>query len=360
MSTDTTTVVRAANGVRLWRYDGDDPNVLHLRQSLFDPNQPNQIVPPRYPIFRDWYKKHQSGDWRAEEIDLSSDKKDWQTLTKDEKHFISMVLGFFATSDTIVACNLVQRFCQDVEDEWCRMYYREQARFEDIHTETYQNLIVNLIKNPAKQRRLFDLVQTDDSIKAKRAWARRWIDDTDATFEQRLLGFACVEGIFFSSSFCAIFWLAKRGMMPGLKMSNELISRDEGIHRDFGCVLQKMLGAPLPQSLVHDMVAQAVKLECAFVEKSLPVKLVGINAEKMGQYVRVVADNMLQKCGYARLYKVRNPFDWMDMINMESKTNMFEGRPTKYRHKNANAWRDKSIGELLDVSSLQQDHSKKD
>lgn len=333
---------------KLYPYSGTDAKVIELRKNLFTKsNERFNVVPPKYPFFRKWYKLHQSGDWRAEEIDLDDDVKHWEKLNDDEKHFITTVLAFFSASDGIVGENLLERFGIEVQDSWARAFYIIQAYFETIHAETYGNILEHLIKDKKQLHTLLNAIDTIPCVKRKATWALKWIEDKEATFEQRLLAFAAVEGIFFSSSFCSIFWLAKRGLMPGLRFSNELISRDEGIHRDFACDLLKRLGSPLPTQMVHDLIDDAVQCELYFVKSALRVKLIGMNEALMCQYVKFTADHLIKSCGYPPLYNVKNPFDWMDMISLKSKSNMFEGRVAAYRKANHKAWKGMSAKEVF-------------
>ena len=276
------------------------------------------------------YKKHEASFWTAEEIDLGPDRQDWARLTPDEKHFVSSVLAFFAASDGIVVENLAERFCRDVQLPEARCFYGFQIAMENVHAETYSLLIDTYIEDAAERDRLFRAVETVPCVRAKAEWAMRWIG-SHASFAERLVAFAAVEGIFFSGSFCALFWLKKRGLMPGLTFSNELISRDEGLHCDFACLLYSMLERPLPRERLVQIVTEAVDIERAFVTEALPVSLIGMNAKLMTRYIEFVADRLLRELGAEELYGTPNPFDWMDLISMQGKTNFFERRVGEYQ-----------------------------
>jgi len=276
------------------------------------------------------YKKHEASFWTTEEIDLGPDRADWAKLTDSERHFISSVLAFFAASDGIIVENLSQRFCAEVTLPEARCFYGFQIAMENIHSETYSLLIETYISDPEERLRLFDAIRSVPAVAAKAEWALNWVG-ADAPFAQRLVAFACVEGIFFSGSFCALFWLKKRGLMPGLTFSNELIARDEGLHCDFACLLHSMLTAPTSEAAVHTMVREAVDIERSFVCDALSVDLIGMNSRLMVQYIEFVADRLLRELGYAPLYGATNPFDWMDLISMQGKTNFFERRVGEYQ-----------------------------
>jgi len=277
------------------------------------------------------YKKHEASFWTTEEIDLGPDRHDWShSLGDGERHFISHVLAFFAASDGIVVENLAQRFCAEVQLPEARCFYGFQIAMENVHSETYSLLIDTYITDDTERARLFQAVHAVPAVQAKAAWALKWIA-SDAPFAQRLVAFACVEGIFFSGSFCALFWLKKRGLMPGLTFSNELISRDEGLHCDFACLLYSMLERPLAEAQVQAIVREAVEIERAFVSDALPVALICMNARLMQQYIEFVADRLLRELGCAPLFHSANPFDWMDLISMQGKTNFFERRVGEYQ-----------------------------
>eukprot|EP01027_Heterolobosea_sp_BB2_P009097 GEZU01013452.1.p1 GENE.GEZU01013452.1~~GEZU01013452.1.p1 ORF type:complete len:333 (-),score=121.82 GEZU01013452.1:221-1219(-) len=290
------------------------------------------LLPIKYPRVWEMYKKAEASFWTAEEVDLSQDLIDWdKKLTANEKHFISHVLAFFASADGIVNENLAERFMTEVQIPEARSFYGFQIAVENIHSEMYSLLIETYIRDPVEKDRLFNAIETVSCVKQKAEWALRWITSSDS-FAERLIAFACVEGIFFSGSFCAIFWLKKRGLMPGLTFSNELISRDEGLHCDFACLLYSMLQyTKLPEKTVHAIVEQAVEIEKSFISEALPVDLIGMNSRLMKQYIEFVADRLLVSLGYSRLFHAQNPFDWMEMISLQGKTNFFEKRVSDYQ-----------------------------
>ena len=268
--------------------------------------------------------------WRTEEIDLSKDLVHWKNLKDDEKHFIKMVLAFFAASDGIVLENLGQRFMNEVQLPEAKAAYGFQLMMENIHSETYSLLIDTYIKDENEKLKLFRAIDNFECIKKKADWAIKWINDKRSSFATRLIAFACIEGIFFSGSFCAIYWLKKRGIMPGLTFSNELISRDEGMHTDYAvCLFHKLIKKPKKQK-VHDLMKEAVEIEKEFICDALPCKLIGMNKELMSQYIEFVADRLLLQLGYPKLYNVSCPFDFMEMISLEGKTNFFEKRVGDY------------------------------
>jgi len=288
-----------------------------------------------FPIVHDdiwgFYKKQEASFWTAEEIDLSPDIIDWeQKLNDDERHFIKHVLAFFAASDGIVNENLAENFLSEVQYTEAKFFYGFQIAIENIHSETYSLLIDTYIKDKKEKDYLFKAIETLDCVKKKANWALRWIEN--GSFAERLVAFAAVEGIFFSGSFCSIFWLKKRGLMPGLSFSNELISRDEGLHCDFACLLYtKHLVNKMPKSQIEEIIRDAVEIEKEFVTDALPVKLIGMNSDLMTQYIEFVADRLLVELGNEKIYNVSNPFDFMDMINLQGKTNFFEKRVGEYQ-----------------------------
>lgn len=287
------------------------------------------ILPINYPRIWEMYKKHEASFWTAEEIDLSADTKDWNNLNDGERHFISHILAFFAASDGIVNENLAVNFMSEVQLPEARCFYGFQIMMENIHSETYALLIDAYIKDNKEKDRLFHAVETVPCVKKKAEWALKWIEG--GTFAERLVAFAAVEGIFFSGSFCSIFWLKKRGLMPGLTFSNELISRDEGLHCEFACLLYGMLKNQLSEERVHEIIKDAVAIEKEFVTDALPVDLIGMNARLMQQYIEFVADRWLAELGYATVYNTTNPFDFMEMISLQGKTNFFEKRVGDYQ-----------------------------
>ncbi|MGB0862967.1 MAG: ribonucleoside-diphosphate reductase small subunit [Saprospiraceae bacterium] len=286
-----------------------------------------------FPIEHDeiWkmYKTAEASFWTTEEIDLAQDLTDWQKLNDNERHFIKHVLAFFAASDGIVNENLVLNFMREVQIPEARCFYGFQVAIENIHAETYSLLIDTYIDDNKEKDFLFNAIETLDCVKKKADWAMRWIDEAPS-FAHRLIAFAAVEGIFFSGSFCSIFWLKKRGLMPGLSFSNELISRDEGLHCDFACLLYSMLENPLEKSEVTSIITEAVEFEKEFVTDALPVSLIGMNAGMMTEYIEFVADRLLNSLGCDKVYNTANPFPWMEMISLQGKTNFFEKRVGDY------------------------------
>jgi len=300
------------------------------------------LFPLEHPDLWSMYKQHVASFWTADEIDLSADLTDWQeNLTKNEKHFISMVLAFFAGADGIVVENLAERFCRDVTIPEARCFYGFQMAMESIHQETYCLLIDTYITNPIDRELLFTAHTRIPSVEKKAKWAQRYIG-SDASFAERLVAFAAVEGIFFSGAFCSIYWLKKRGLMPGLTFSNELISRDEGLHCSFACQLYSKLERKLSEKDIHALIGTAVKVEKEFVCDALPVSLIGMNKSLMAQYIEFVADRLLGDLGYRPLFRSKNPFDWMDMISLEGKTNFFEKRVGEYQKSGVMASLDQS------------------
>ncbi|HEY4197484.1 MAG TPA: ribonucleoside-diphosphate reductase small subunit [Mucilaginibacter sp.] len=287
------------------------------------------ILPINYPRIWEMYKKHEASFWTAEEIDLSDDMKHWENLNDGERHFISHILAFFAASDGIVNENLAVNFMSEVQVPEARCFYGFQIMMENIHSETYALLIDTYVKDPAEKDRLFHAIDTVPAVQKKAEWALKWINN--GTFAQRLVAFAAVEGIFFSGSFCSIFWLKKRGLMPGLTFSNELISRDEGMHCEFACLLYSMLSEKLSKQEATKIITDAVEIEKEFVTDALPVNLIGMNAKLMSQYIEFVADRWLVELGYDRVYNATNPFDFMEMISLQGKTNFFEKRVGDYQ-----------------------------
>ena len=276
------------------------------------------------------YKKAEASFWTAEEIDLSCDHKDWENLNSNERHFVSHVLAFFAASDGIVNENLAMNFSNEVQSTEARCFYGFQIAIENIHSEVYSLLIDTYVRDNATKAHLRNAIYTIPCVERKANWALRWCNPKVSSFGERLIAFACVEGIFFSGSFCSIFWLKKRGLMPGLSFSNEFISRDEGLHCDFACLLYSKLVSKLPESRVHEIIGDAISIESEFVCDALPVELIGMNSKLMCQYIQFCADRLLIALGYSKMYKVSNPFDWMDMISLQGKTNFFEKRVSEY------------------------------
>ena len=276
------------------------------------------------------YKKAEACFWTAEELDLNSDLKDWAKLSDNEKHFLTHVLAFFAASDGIVNENLSLNFCNEVQLPEARCFYGFQIAIENIHSEVYSLLIDTYIKSKEEKHKALHAIETMPCVQRKAEWALNWCDASKATFAERLIAFAVVEGVFFSGSFCAIFWLKKRGLMPGLCTSNELISRDEGMHCDFACLLYSKLRNKLPDKRVQEIVSEAVGIEQEFVTSALPVELIGMNSQLMRQYIEFCADRLLQALGVEKIWKTNNPFEWMTLISLQGKTNFFEKRVSEY------------------------------
>ena len=308
------------------------------KEPLLTPDD-NRFV--MFPIAHDdiWqmYKKQVDCFWRAEEIDLTKDSDHWNTLNDDEKYFISSILAFFAASDGIVLENLASRFLSDVQISEARAFYGFQIAIENIHSETYSLLIETYIKDAAEKHRLFNAIENFPCIKKKSDWAQKWIRDNRSSFATRLVAFACIEGIFFSGAFCSIFWLKKRGLMPGLTFSNELISRDEALHCEFAILLYSKLLKKIDKARIHEIIKEAVEIETEFICEALPCKLIGMNSELMTQYIQFVADRLCVQLGYKKIYNVTNPFQFMELISLESKSNFFEKRVSDYALANKNS-----------------------
>ena len=282
------------------------------------------------------YQKQVDCFWRPEEIDLSKDLTHWYALNDDERMFISMILAFFAASDGIVLENLAQRFMSDVQVSEARAFYGFQIAMENIHSHTYSNLIETYIKDKEEKGRLFNAINNYPCIKKKSDWAQKWIHDNRSSFATRLVAFACVEGIFFSGAFCSIFWLKKRGLLPGLTFSNELISRDEALHCEFAVLLYSKLLKKMDKSRIHEIIKEAVEIETEFICEALPCRLIGMNSQLMTQYIQFVADRLCVQLGYKKIYNVPNCFDFMELISLESKTSFFERKVSEYALANKN------------------------
>ena len=276
------------------------------------------------------YKKAEDCFWRAQEVDLSKDISHWITLTDNEKYFISMILAFFAASDGIVLENLGLRFMTEVQLAEAKAFYGFQIAMENIHSIMYSQLIETYISNNKEKTKLFNALENFPCIKKKADWALKWIGDKESNFATRLVGFACVEGIFFSGAFCAIYWLKKRGLMPGLTFSNELISRDEALHTEFAILLYSKLENQLDKNIIEDIIKEAVSIEKEFICDALPCKLIGMNNNLMSQYIEFVADRLAVQLGNPKIYNSSNPFDFMELISIEGKTNFFEKRVGEY------------------------------
>jgi len=297
----------------------------------------------------DMYKKHVASFWTAEEIDLSVDTKDWKKLNNNEKHFLKHVLAFFAASDGIVLENLLENFGLEVQLPEARCFYAFQAAMENIHSETYSLMIDTFVKNDKEKAELFTAMHSMESVKQKAEWAIRWMEQgSTASFAQRLVAFAAVEGIFFSGSFCALFWLKKRGLMPGLTFSNELISRDEGLHTDFAVLLYHKLQNQLTEEVVHEIIKSAVTCEKHFITEALPASLLGMNNKNMALYIEFVADRLCHSLACEKIYHTKNPFEWMEMISLQGKTNFFERRVGEYAKANMTAKDDDAMGFSLE------------
>ena len=317
-----------------------------MERLLNTDNNKYTFFPIEYDDVYALYKKQIDCFWRTEEVDLSRDLKDWGTLTDDEKHFISMVLAFFSSSDGIVMENLACRFMNDVKVAEARAFYGFQIAMENIHSEMYSLLIETYISDKEKKLELFNAIENYPCIEKKASWAKRWIDDKNSSFATRLVAFAVVEGIFFSSAFASIFWLKKRGLLQGLTFSNELISRDEALHTEFAILLYSKLQNKIDKNKIYDIIREAVDIETIFITEAIPCRLIGMNAALMTSYIEFVADRLVVQLGYEKMYNTRNPFDFMEMISVQSKTNFFEKRVSEY------ALADKTIcDEVFDLNS---------
>ena len=288
------------------------------------------MFPIRYDDIWRMYKTQIDCFWRPEEIDLTKDSAHWEALNPDERYYISMILAFFAASDGIVLENLAQRFMRDVQVSEARAFYGFQIAMENIHSHTYSLLIETYIKDNEEKSKLFNAIDNFPCIKKKSDWAQKWIHDNRSSFATRLVAFACVEGIFFSGAFCSIFWIKKRGLMPGLTFSNELISRDEALHCEFAILLYSKLIKKISKSRIHEIIKEAVEIESEFICEALPCRLIGMNSQMMTQYIQFVADRLCVQLGYEKIYNVTNSCDFMETISLESKTNMFEKRIGEY------------------------------
>ena len=327
-SDSTTTVVKSTSEHTRQMKDKRRVN----EEPLLKENPTKYVMfPIQYHDIWSMYKKAVASFWTVEEVDLSKDMDDWEKLKDDEKYFIKHVLAFFAASDGIVNENLVERFGQEVQIPEARSFYGFQVAIENIHSEMYSLLIDTYIRDPTERDYLFNAIENMPPVRKKADWALNWIAADNATFGERIIAFASVEGIFFSGSFAAIFWLKKRGVMPGLTFSNELISRDEGLHTDFACLMFKHLINKPTEARIKEIVTDAVKIEQEFLTDALPVKLIGMNSELMCQYIEFVADRLLVELNCEKIWNSENPFPFMDMINMEGKTNFFEKRVGEYQ-----------------------------
>eukprot|EP00927_Polykrikos_kofoidii_P048427 TRINITY_DN426_c0_g1_i5.p1 TRINITY_DN426_c0_g1~~TRINITY_DN426_c0_g1_i5.p1 ORF type:complete len:522 (-),score=88.30 TRINITY_DN426_c0_g1_i5:514-2025(-) len=304
-------------------FEAEDPLLM---------DNPRRFVmfPIQYPQVWEMYKKHEASFWTAEEIDLSQDNKDWDNLTHHEQHFIKHILAFFAASDGIVLENIASQFATEVQIPEARAFYGFQLAMENIHSETYSLLIEQYVRDPAEKDLIFDAIHTMPAVREKAQWAMQWMN-RENSFAERVVAFAAVEGVLFSGSFCAIYWLKKRGLMPGLTFSNELISRDEGLHAEFACLLYGLLQNRLPEDVVHDIIRGAVDVERRFICEALSCDLIGMNSDLMTRYIEFVADRLLVALGHSKLFGSSNPFDWMELISLQGKTNFFEKRVGEYQ-----------------------------
>ncbi len=308
-----------------------EDQVSTFKEPLLTPNDNRYVM---FPIVDEdiWkmYKKSVDSFWVPQECDLSRDLNDWEKLSKDEKHFISMVLAFFAASDGIVLENLAVRFMNDVQLSEARAFYGFQIAIENIHSEMYSLLIDTYIKDKEQRNKLFNALDNFPCIQKKADWARKWIGDNRSSFAARLVAFAVVEGIFFSSSFASIYWIKKRGLMPGLTFSNELISRDEALHTEFAILLYSKLEKKLSKKRIHEIIAEAVEIEKEFILEAIPCRMIGMNNKLMSQYIEFVADRLCLQLGYDKIYNSTNPFDFMELISVETKVNFFERTNSEY------------------------------
>jgi len=288
------------------------------------------MFPIQYDDIWNMYKKQIDCFWRAEEVDLSKDLTDWKKINKDEKHFISMILAFFAASDGIVLENLGLRFMSEVQNSETRAFYGFQIAMENIHSQMYSQLIETYIDDREEKSKMFNALNNFPCIKKKADWSKKWIGDNRSSFATRLVAFACVEGIFFSGAFCSIFWLKKRGLLPGLTFSNELISRDEALHTEFAVLLYSKLLKKVNKNKINELIKEAVVIEKEFIIEALPCRLIGMNSALMATYIEFIADRLCIQLGYEAIYNASNPFDFMELISVESKTNFFEKRVSEY------------------------------
>jgi len=314
------------------KISGKRPHIMSQIEPILQENKNRFVIfPIKHHDIWDWYKKMEASFWTAEEIDLHQDLNDWNNkLNSDEKYFIKHILAFFAASDGIVNENLAENFVNEVQYAEAKFFYGFQIMMENIHSETYSLLIDTYVKDEVEKDQLFRALEVFPAIKKKADWALKWIDSD--SFAERLIAFAAVEGIFFSGAFCSIFWLKKRGLMPGLTFSNELISRDEGVHCDFAVHLHNHhLINKVPKARIKEILMQALDIEREFITESLPASLIGMNANLMAQYLEFVTDRLLVELGCERVYNSSNPFDFMDMISLQGKTNFFEKRVSEYQ-----------------------------
>lgn len=303
----------------------------HITEPLLTPDDKRFVMfPIRDQSIWEMYKKQVACFWTVEEVDLSKDILTWETLNADEKHFISMILAFFAASDGIVQENLALRFFGDVQLPEARAFYGFQIAMENCHSETYSLLIESYIKNEEEKHKLFNAIENYPCIKKKADWAQKWINDNRSSFATRLVAFACIEGIFFSGAFCSIYWIKKRNLLPGLTFSNELISRDEALHTEFAVLLYSRLQKKIGKARIYEIIKEAVDIETEFICEALPCKLIGMNSDLMSQYIKFVADRLSLQLGYDKIYNVANPFEFMELISLQGKTSFFEKSVSDY------------------------------
>lgn len=318
-------------------YDQSSNSVYNYEEEPLLRENKNRFVlfPIKYPKLWSAYKKAEASFWTAEEIDFSNDIRDWTTkLTSNERFFIKRIIAFFAGSDGIVLENLAENFCSEIQVPEARCFYGFQCAIENIHSEVYSLLIDKYVDDPDEKNSLFNAIQEIPCIQKKAEWAMKWMNQERSSFHERLIAFSVVEGIFFSGSFCAIYWLKQRGFMPGLTFSNELISRDEGLHTDFAVLLYSHLNKRLNKEKIYEIVREAVSIEKEFIIDSIPCALIGMNSELMSKYIEFVADRLITQLGYPKLYNKTNPFEFMNLISMENKTNFFEKRVSEYSKAN--------------------------
>lgn len=302
-----------------------------ITEHLLKPDDDRYVMfPIQYNDVWDMYKRQVDCFWRAEEVDLSKDLNDWNNLTPDEQKFIKMVLAFFAASDGVVLENLAVRFMGDVQVSEVRAFYGFQIAMENIHSEMYSLLIDTYIKNSSEKTQLFQATQNFPCISKKANWAKKWLNDSESNFAARLVAFAAIEGIFFSASFASIYWIKKRGLMPGLTFSNALISRDEALHTEFAVLLYTKLQQKLSQNQIYEIIKEAVEIEKEFITEAIPCRMIGMNTKLMTQYIEFVADRLVVQMGYKKIYHSLNPFDFMELISVESKVNFFERTNSEY------------------------------
>tara|TARA_B100000401_G_C52798690_1_gene717320 strand:- start:1131 stop:2144 length:1014 start_codon:yes stop_codon:yes gene_type:complete len=325
-------------------------NIIIEKEPILEEN-PNRFVlfPIKYDKLWEAYKKAESSFWTAEEIDFSKDTNDWDKLTDNEQYFIKNIIAFFAGSDGIVLENLVGNFCNEIQIPEARCFYGFQIAIENIHSEVYSLLIDKYVKDVKEKATLFNAIEEIPCVKRKAEWAIKWMSKDKASFAKRVVAFAVVEGIFFSGSFCAVFWLKKRGLMPGLTFSNELISRDEGMHTDFAVLIYGMLVNKLDSEEIYKIVTEAVEIEKNFINESIPCAMIGMNSDLMSQYIEYVADRLIVQLGYAKYYNSENPFDFMQLISMENKTNFFEKRVSEYSLANVKV--DKDVNDEIEFDA---------